>query len=175
MYVWNIPLYLYPLNIVVFATVSLVFTITIICTHAERKTVRFDYSRKDFCQTFPEFVQDAFKFTLSIYLEFIGLIILVYLASLLHKKVDLGAFAEIDTFGGIIWTIGMGAGDVTKVTVGQFLGQRRYKQAENSLYFYQVATLIVAVLIVPIIYTSKYWIASFLTAIPSLHEELSSL
>lgn len=174
-YFWNEPLYIYPINVAIFGGTSIIFTLVIIFIYADRKTLDFNFKEEKFWNSFGPFVQEGCKFTLSIYLEFIGLTVLVYLASLLHNKIDLGAYAEIDSFGGFIWIIGIGAGDVAKVTVGTYIGERRFNQAINSAHFYQLASFVIGAAFVPIIYLLRNLLASFLTEIPALHEELAFL
>lgn len=83
------------------------------------------------------------------------------MSSLLHDKVDLGAFSEIDHFGSILWTIGMAAGDVTKASIGNYIGEKRYTQAKNAAFFYQMVSMFIGMVFVPIILLSRNWIAEF--------------
>jgi len=104
----------------------------------------------------------------AIYAEFLGFEANTYFSGITHDQNQISAFVSWVNITGILFTFGLGFGNVVRANVSNYIGEGKYTQAKNACLFYTVLSGIVGFIFMILILALPNSIASIYTPLESV-------
>ena len=89
------------------------------------------------------FMIQGTKIIIALYTEFIGFELNTYMAAITHDQDQISAFVSFVNITGIVFTIGLGFGNVSRTALSNYVGKKKHIQAKNVQLFYLLLVSIV--------------------------------
>lgn len=115
-----------------------------------------------------EFNKMGLKIVGAIYAEFLGFEANTYFSGITHDQDQISAFVSWVNITGILFTVGLGFGNVVRVNVSNYVGEGKHAQAKNASLFYTVMAAIFGGILMILISVFPYAIASVYTPLKSV-------
>lgn len=126
-------------------------------------------SLKDvFSNDFMGFLKFGFKMIFALYAEFIGFEINTYMAGITHDQDQISAFVSWVNFTNIVFAIGLGLGNVSRINISNYVGEKRFVEAKNLTTFYVFACSVIGIIFFIVILLLKHSISSIYTNLPGV-------
>lgn len=128
---------------------------------------------KDINKGLGKFLTQGFKFILGLYAQFLGFEFNTYLAGLTHDQAQISAFVSWVNFSGILFTFGLGFGNITRTRVSNYMGSNEPVRCLNAARFYTFAAFCVGVICLLMIVTHRYFIANIYSPLMIIQDILA--
>ena len=150
-YIWNIPLYIFPLTQFLFSVINFVAVSKTFAKNIKKEDLK-SLTKKEIFEDILGFSYNGVKFIMSMLVSCIGWNLMTFDKKLMQGEVYLNAFSSLKNFTVFTWLIAISLGDVSRINMGNLIGQKRYIQTKNSQYFYQIVTVAVGVILIYVVF-----------------------
>ena len=149
-YSFDEDMLVFPYCKLITETINLIFVMYAIVFQADRDTLHF-VRFKDIKKGFWEFMHLGMKISLSLFTMFLGCEFNTYLTGTLHKINSMVAWVSWLNITGFLYSQGLGASNVTRTRVGNYIGEGKFIQAKNysnfSILISSIFGLIISILL----------------------------
>ena len=128
-----------------------------------------------FGNKFGTFLKQGVKIIVALYTEFIGFEINTYLCGRSHDQDQITAFVSFVNLTALLFTCGLGFGNVTRSALANYIGAGKPVQAKNVQRFYSFIVLVIGIIAMALVMGLKAYIVLIYTAIPNVDQWLQKI
>jgi len=128
-----------------------------------------------FSNDFMGFLKFGLKMIFALYAEFIGFEINTWMAGITHDQDQISAFVSWVNVTNIVFAIGLGCGNVSRINISNYVGEKRFVEATNLTTFYVFAVGVIGIIFFAVILVLKHSISGIYTNLPEVTHWLDTI